>query len=125
MSKDFTGNAIVALSGDRAPFGTGGLKLIGTPGCKLMRVDVDRKKTYEFIHNTQELPASRIKNAKPEELERPIDVKIGPDGALYILDLGRMTMKHGRPYVERGTGQIFRLLPVPPPLGVTSADTNK
>jgi len=123
LNTDFAGSFIVALSGDRAPFGTGGLKLIGAPGHKIMRLDVDRKKSYEFIRNTQELPASRIKNARPEELERPIDVKFGPDGALYILDLGRMTMKHGKPYVEPGTGQVFRLLPVPPPLGVTNADS--
>jgi len=121
LSADFAGNAIVALSGDRAPFGTGGLKLISPTGYKVMRLDVDRKQVHEFIHNTQELPASRIKNAKPEELERPIDVKIGPDGALYVLDLGRMTLKHGKPDVDSGTGQIFRLLPVPPPLAAPPA----
>jgi glucose/arabinose dehydrogenase len=117
LSADFAGNAIVALSGDRAPFGTGNMKLIAPSGYKVMRLDVDRKQVHEFIRNTQDLPASRIKNAKPEELERPIDVKIGPDGALYVLDLGRMVMKHGKPVVERSAGQIFRLLPVPPPLG--------
>jgi glucose/arabinose dehydrogenase len=120
LSTDFAGNAIVALSGDRAPFGTGGMKLVGPTGYKIMRLDVDRKQVHEFIHNTQELPASKIKNATPEELERPIDVKIGPDGALYVLDLGQMTMKHGKPDVAYGTGQVFRLLPVPPPLGTTN-----
>jgi hypothetical protein len=120
LSADFANNAIVALSGDRAPFGTGGLKLVGTVGHKIMRVDVDRKQEHDFIHNTQNLPASKIKNAKPEELESPIDPKVGPDGNLYILDLGRMTMKHGKPEVEAATGQVLRLLPVPPPLGAAS-----
>ena len=120
LSADFAGNAIVALSGDQAPFGTGGLKLLGPVGHKVMRVDVDRKQVHEFIRNTQNVPASRIKDSKPEELERPIDVKMGPDGALYVLDLGRMILKHGKPVVEKGTGQIFVLKVAPKPLGTTS-----
>ena len=29
-------------------------------------------------------------------LERPIDVKIGPDGYLYVLDFGRMEVRNGQ-----------------------------
>jgi hypothetical protein len=39
--KPFRGNVIVALSGDRAPFATGGRPLVGPQGFKVMRVDLD------------------------------------------------------------------------------------
>ena len=46
----------------------------------------------------------------PETLERPADVKFGPDGALYIVDMGRIVMKGGREIPIEGTGKIFRLV---------------
>jgi glucose/arabinose dehydrogenase len=45
-------------------------------------------------------------------LERPIDVKFGPDGALYILDYGQMYMKDGQEKVTPGTGRIWKVVPV-------------
>jgi glucose/arabinose dehydrogenase len=44
-------------------------------------------------------------------LERPIDVKIGLDGSLYILDFGQMHMRGGQEVVKANTGRIFRLAP--------------
>lgn len=114
----FVGSAIVALSGDRAPFSTSGMKLKDPrPGYKLVRVDVTRRQVRDFIRNVQERPASRV-DENPHQLERPVDVKFAPDGALYILDLGRVTLRaDGQMRLDGGSGQIFRLRPTREPIG--------
>jgi glucose/arabinose dehydrogenase len=108
---EFFGSAIVTLGGDRAPFATGGQKLLGPVGYKVTRVNLDTKETVDFIRNTAGVPARLTDRKTPDELERPVDVKFGPDGALYVLDMGRMEVRNGREVVVRGTGQIFRLVP--------------
>lgn len=109
----FEGSAIVALSGDRAPFATGGKKLIGPIGYKVVRVNVDNQQVEDFIRNTRGLPAHRLEEDLAKlALERPVDVKFGPDGSLYILDMGRMAVKNGEERVSAATGRIFRLVPV-------------
>ena len=100
--------AIVALMGDRAPFDSGGLKLTGPTGYKVVQVNVDDRTVKDFIRNTREGPAS--KHDGRIGLERPIDVKFGPDGAMYVLDFGYMEMKKGREHVQGQTGKIYRLV---------------
>jgi glucose/arabinose dehydrogenase len=107
--RQFQGSAIVALSGDRAPFATSGYPLARPVGYKLARVDLDKKQVSDFIVNTQRVPASKLGKGALA-LERPIDVKIGPDGAIYILDYGKMIMKNGQEHVIAGTGKIFKLM---------------
>jgi glucose/arabinose dehydrogenase len=102
--------AIVALSGDRAPFDTGGLRMTGPTGYKVVQVNIDDRTVKDFVRNTQEGPGSRRESEI--ELERPVDAKFGPDGALYILDMGKMDMKDGRERVRGGTGKIYKLLGV-------------
>ncbi|HUB26105.1 MAG TPA: hypothetical protein VL992_11800, partial [Tepidisphaeraceae bacterium] len=108
----YRGGILVALSGDRAPFsmGDGGLQLRGHPGFKVVRLDLSTHEVTDFVYNTQGGPASAL-GLWGQTLERPIDVKFGPDGALYILDYGYMTVKDGRPDVAAGTGKIWRLMP--------------
>jgi glucose/arabinose dehydrogenase len=109
--KRWYGDAFVALSGDRAPYATSGEPLKAPVGYKVVRVNVDSHRVEEFIHNTEFLPGSRTGHSGVA-LERPIDVKIGPDGALYILDFGRVEYKSdGRQKTDRGTGRVFRLTP--------------
>ncbi len=110
---ELRGHAIVALSGDRAPFATSGRPLAHTVGYKVAVVNMGRQKVSDLIRNTEDRPASKINGHSEDLLERPIDIKIGPDKAVYVLDLGRMEMKDGKPRVERRTGQIFRLRAVP------------
>jgi glucose/arabinose dehydrogenase len=106
--RGYYGSVVVALSGDRAPFATGGQKLIGPVGYRIVQVDVDNHQTHEFIHNTRGLPSSLAgKNA--DALERPFDVKFGPDGALYILDLGRVEVKDARLVPVSKTGKLLKL----------------
>jgi glucose/arabinose dehydrogenase len=102
------GNVIVvAMMGDRAPFDTGGGKLTNLRGYKVVQVNLDDRSVKDFVRNTVDGPAS--KHEPKVGLERPIDAKFGPDGALYILDLGRLDMKGTRERVLGGTGKIYRL----------------
>jgi hypothetical protein len=114
----FQGSVIVALSGDRAPFATGNQKTVGPIGYKVVRVSVDNQRVEDFIRNTRGVPAHLMDTKKRrirDALERPADVKFGPDGALYILDMGRVEYRNGKERVFPGTGQIFRLVPADAP----------
>ncbi|HEX2973818.1 MAG TPA: hypothetical protein VHP11_15910, partial [Tepidisphaeraceae bacterium] len=99
------------LWGDQAPYDTGGMKLVGPMGYKVVQVNVDGKEVKDFIRNTQAGPASKY-DLGGRALERPVDVKFGPDGALYILDFGRMEMRGSRERVRGGTGRVFKLVGV-------------
>lgn len=113
--QEYQGRALVALWGDRAPFATNHLPLKNPlPGYKIVLVDTDRGDVSDFIYNTAGGPASDLNEGADLGVERPIDVKFGPDGYLYILDFGSMRMKGGREQVGDGTGKIFRCLPAPP-----------
>jgi glucose/arabinose dehydrogenase len=108
---DYRGDAIIALGGDRAPFATSGAKLNGPVGYKVVRVDpdVNNGPVYDFVNNTRGLPAHLLGHGSDNALERPVDVKIGPDGAMYILDFGLMRVENGKEKIPNGSGRIFRL----------------
>ncbi|HEX8322993.1 MAG TPA: hypothetical protein VF595_03685 [Tepidisphaeraceae bacterium] len=118
--KRFRGQLIVALSGDRAPFATSGQPLVGPQGYMVKIVDLENKQVTDFVVNTQRRPASQLKRVD-QQMERPIDVKFGPDGALYIVDYGRMEMKKGQERVEGKTGRVYRLSPPTPVAPTTQA----
>ena len=114
--REYTGNLIVALWGDRAPFSTGDQPMSDPPtGYKIVRVDPDRREVKDFVYNTEGGPGSKLTDRAKLALERPIDVKFGPDGFLYILDFGRMRMVDGKLKVYDGTGKIYRLISAPVP----------
>ncbi len=119
--RDFRGNIIVSLGGDRAPFATSGRKLLGPIGYKIVRVDPDNHQVKDFVRNTRGGPSSKL-GGNPDLIERPVDVKFAPDGSLYILDYGKMSMRDGKERIEAGTGQVFRLVPIAP---VTTTHTNR
>lgn len=114
----FEGQVLVALWGDRAPFSTNG-RPIGDPlpGYRVVRVDLNSRngqgQVTDFLFNTQGGPASEHSEGRGEGMERPVDLKFGPDGSLYILDFGQATFKHGQLKAENGTGKLFVLEPVP------------
>lgn len=110
--RDFHGSVIVALFGDRAPFATSGKKLAILPGRKIVRVQTDTRGVSDFVYNTQGQPASELERGAVA-LERPMDIKFGPDGAMYILDYGEMTMRNGREKIRERSGRLFRLAPPP------------
>lgn len=126
FGKPYGGNAIVALAGDSTPFASGGVPLLHPVGYEVMRVDPDAAEpnAAEFIHNTENIPAHMLTHDRDDALERPIDVKVGPDGALYVLDFGQMHMRGGKEVVESHTGRIFRLSAIPQPTTAPAAPSN-
>jgi hypothetical protein len=112
----FEGQLLVAMWGDRAPFSSSGRPIASPlPGYRVVRVDKDTGRVMDFIYNTQGGPASQLSEGSNVGLERPIDVKFGPDGNLYILDFGQAVYKHGELQTETGTGKIFVLAPAGKP----------
>ncbi len=112
--RKYRGDAIVALFGDRAPFATSGFPIKGPTGYKVVVVNIDSRKVEDLVRNTSDGPASKHSKDATDALERPVDVKFGPDGAMYILDFGQMEMKNGSPSIKKGTGKIFRLTGIEP-----------
>ncbi len=45
--------------------------------------------------------------------ERPVDVRIGPDGLVYVLDFGAFILTSGQPKAFPKTGKVFRIEKVP------------
>jgi hypothetical protein len=113
--RQFSRQLVVALSGERAPFATerATRPLKGLPGHKVVRFDVDsdQKDVFDMIRNTADMPRSKTPANRAELLERPVDVKFGPDGFMYILDFGKAEYRNGQPNITPRTGQIYRLLP--------------
>jgi glucose/arabinose dehydrogenase len=119
----FSGDAIIACDGNRAPFATSGFtSFVGSFGFKVVLVDRSIRRVTDFIHNTAGVPSSMLPIGSGITLERPIDVKVGPDGVLYVLDFGRMVNTHAIPRYFPGTGRIFKLAPVAPAAAASQAN---
>ncbi len=68
-----------------------------------------------FLSNVSGLPGSEQGKAG-KVLERPFDVKFGPDGAMYIVDYGQVKINLARKAQDRepyeyipGTGVIWKV----------------
>jgi glucose/arabinose dehydrogenase len=82
---EFAGQVFVAEWGDLAPETNPLLK--GPTGYRVSRIDPTTKQAMPFISNAKPGPAS-AQGKMGMALERPFDVKFGPDGAMYIVDYG-------------------------------------
>jgi glucose/arabinose dehydrogenase len=110
---DLAGDVFVAEWGDLAP-ATNPLRQ-EPAGYRVVRVDSETGEVTPFVNNQQPGPASR-QNAEGQGIERPFDVKFGPDGAVYIVDYGVVEVdmalaEQGKPpYVYQiGSGSIWRV----------------
>ncbi|MEJ7769720.1 MAG: hypothetical protein WKF89_18015 [Chitinophagaceae bacterium] len=84
-------------------------------GYKIVVIDPARKQVVPFLKNVVDLPGSEQGKAG-KALERPFDVKFGPDGAMYIVDYGQVKINPARTNIGRepyeyipGTGMIWKL----------------
>ena len=113
----FKGHAVVALSGDRAPFATSGRKLRGPTGYRVVRINTVDKEVADFVRNTGGVPRSRQNLSYHHvSMERPISVKFDLlDGSMYIVDFGVLEMRKGKEFIKERTGRIFKLVPQAPP----------
>jgi glucose/arabinose dehydrogenase len=109
---DFADHLFIAEWGDLTPPTD---PLISRTGYRIVRINPKSKIVESFISNKGGKPGSEIGSAG-KALERPFDVKFGPDGAMYIIDYGVVTIaperkEEGRePYAYKaGTGVIWRV----------------
>jgi glucose/arabinose dehydrogenase len=114
---NMAGQLFIAEWGDLAP-PTNPLRGNRPAGYRIVRVNPAKGQPEPFVWNRQPGPAS-MHNAQGQGLERPFNVRFGPDGALYIVDYGvvriDMSLKKEQnepPYREvPGTGAIWRVVP--------------
>lgn len=97
-----TGDAYIAEFGSEAPTTTGG-KPLPRVGHRVSRIDMRSGSITNFAINKSGYAASHTGDGG---LERPIDVVIGPDGAMYIVDFG-MSAQDGSGGYAAGTGVIW------------------
>jgi glucose/arabinose dehydrogenase len=81
----FAGQLVVAEWGDLAP-ATTPLRN-GPTGSRIVLVNPATRQVEPFVFNARPGPAS-AQGALGMGIERPFDVKFGPDGAMYIVDFG-------------------------------------
>lgn len=97
--------AFVAQFGDMAP-GVG--KVLRPVGFKVIKVNLEDGVVEDFAVNKGKRngPATWLKKGG---LERPVSVQIAPDGSLYIVDFGILTMSEegAKPYEK--TGVIWKV----------------
>ncbi|MEO6647597.1 MAG: hypothetical protein ABIN89_14505 [Chitinophagaceae bacterium] len=58
-------------------------------GYKIVRIDPAKKQVLPFLMNNIDRPGSE-QGLAGKALERPFDVRFGPDGAMYIVDYGQV-----------------------------------
>lgn len=111
---DWAGHLFVAEWGDLSP-PTNPLRGMEPSGFRIVRIDPDTGELESFIENMVPGPASE-QALTGQGLERPFDVKFGPDGNLYIVDYGivlidmSLTQQGKPPYVyQMGSGSIWRV----------------
>lgn len=86
---DMAGNIFVAEWGDLSP-ATNPLR-DDPVGSQISVIDADTGEVRPFLQNIKPGPAS-AHDALGQGLERPFDVKFGPDGSMYIVDYGAVRL---------------------------------
>lgn len=110
------GHLFIAEWGDLAP-PTNPLRGKEPAGYRVVRVNPATRELEPFVWNRQPGPAS-MHNAQGQGMERPFNVRFGPDGAMYIVDYGVVKIdmsltKQGKPPYDEmpGTGVVWRVFP--------------
>jgi glucose/arabinose dehydrogenase len=81
-----------------APFGHGGDAFAAASG-GILRIDMKTGEAEDFAR------AARGSGA----LQQPVDALFGPDGALYVVDIGILRATARRPQAVPGTGTVWRI----------------
>ena len=112
---DLAGQLFVAEWGDLAWF-TNALR-DKPAGFQISHIDPTTGQVESFVRNAKPGPAS-AQEAMGRGIERPFDVKFGPDGAMYIVDYGVARINLARiaeghlPYeFLPGTGTVWKVTP--------------
>ncbi|MBW3564860.1 MAG: PQQ-dependent sugar dehydrogenase [Acidobacteria bacterium] len=104
------GQLLVAQMGDFTPLTDPTME--GRSGFSVVAVDPTNGNVTTFVRNRgtgDALPSSSL--GLDKGLERPVDVRIGPDGYVYVLDYGVLEISEDGQKVLPKTGRIFRVEP--------------
>ncbi len=81
------------------------------PGFKVQRINLDTGERANFLVNELPGPSTAWRG---RGLERPLQLEWGPDGALYVVDIGTITVRQQEKdwtmNAHVGTGVIWRIL---------------
>lgn len=77
------------------------------PGFRVQRVNLDTGEHQDFLVNRSGMPASA---SGEQGLERPIQLEWGPEGALYVVDFGRIDFEETGMKAHPKTGAIWRVV---------------
>lgn len=102
----FGGDAFVALFGDIAPVTT--MRLAAPPGFKVVRVDMENRRIVDFAVNKVSGPP---RNSSMGALSGRRIAPSGPEGALYVVDYGKIQLapEVGGVRMVLGTGALWRI----------------
>jgi glucose/arabinose dehydrogenase len=100
-------HAYVAEFGDMAPK-VG--KVTSPVGFQVVRVNVATGDIDSFVTNKGDVigPAAEQGGAG---IERPVSVAFAPDGALWVVDFGILTVSARGPHAYPGTGVLWKIMP--------------
>ncbi len=109
----WAGQLLISEMGDFGPL-TQAPGEIERAGFQVEAVDLATGRRTTFARNRGDgppMPASALD--LEDGFERPVDVKVGPDGLVYVLDFGVFDPSSGTEKVLPKTGKVFRIEPVP------------
>jgi glucose/arabinose dehydrogenase len=113
----WAGDLLISEMGDFKPT-TDPVKAKQRAGFQVERVAMPGGERTVFARNRGKDSGGRTTDALPASLldledgfERPVDVKFGPDGLLYVLDYGVLDFSKGQKGFPK-TGRVFRIEPV-------------
>lgn len=109
----WAGQLLISEMGDFKPT-TDAVKPDERAGFQVESVDLATGRRAAFARNRGSgapQPASRID--LEEGFERPVDVKVGPDGLVYVLDFGVFNPSEKVMKVFPKTGRVYRIEPAP------------
>lgn len=107
ITMDADGGVLVAEMGDFKPMTAPDT---GRAGFQVERIDPRTGTIAPYLRNNNDgdaQPASTLD--KRNAFERPVDVRIGPDGNVYVLDYGAFIVSGGAPKAFPKTGKVFRV----------------
>jgi glucose/arabinose dehydrogenase len=79
-------------------------------GFQVERIDLRTGSVTPYLRNNNPghaQPASTLD--RRNAFERPVDVRVGPDGMVYVLDFGAFIVSAGEPKAFPKTGKLFRI----------------
>jgi glucose/arabinose dehydrogenase len=113
----WAGQALLSEMGDFKPT-TDPIRPDVRAGFQVEAVDLRTGRRTVFARNRGTGPAQPASHLDLEVgFERPVDVKVGPDGLVYVLDFGVFNPTEKTSKVLPKTGKLFRIEPTARPAG--------